>query len=58
MHEPRRLTVYLDAVRESIDKVLAAQPSVSQLFDHGWIHLIALEGDQSFRRDSDGWTRI
>ena len=57
-HEPRRLTVYLDAPRVSIDQVLASQPSVSQLFDHGWIHLIALEGNQTYRRSAIGWVHI
>ncbi len=58
VHEPRRLTVVIDTARTSIDQVLAAQESVRQLFDHGWIHLVALEGGNSFRRTADGWTKI
>ena len=55
VHEPRRLTVFIDVARHHIDAVLAAQPGVRQLFDNGWIHLVALEGDQAHRYTLDGW---
>lgn len=58
MHEPRRLSVYLDAPRSRIGVVLAAQPAVRALFDHGWIHLVALEGDQAYAYEQGHWTRI
>lgn len=58
VHEPRRLTVFIDAARASIDHVLSGQESVSQLFDHQWIHLVALEGDSAWRRTPAGWTHI
>ena len=58
VHEPRRLSVVIDAARASIDQVLAAQESVRQLFDHGWIHLVALEDRQAFRRTQAGWVSI
>ncbi|MEI7957193.1 MAG: putative inorganic carbon transporter subunit DabA [Verrucomicrobiota bacterium] len=58
LHEPRRLTVVIDAACASIDQVLAQQESVRQLIDNGWIHLVALEGVNAFRRNSDGWTKI
>lgn len=58
IHEPRRLTVYIDVARERIDAVLTAQPAVRQLFDHGWIHLVALEGDEALRYTLDGWKRV
>ena len=58
MHEPRRLTVVIDAARASLDQVLAQQHGVRQLFDHGWMHLMALEGDNAFRRCSEGWIQI
>lgn len=44
VHEPRRLSVYIESPTAKIDAVLAAQPQVRQLFDHGWIHLFALDG--------------
>ena len=56
VHEPRRLTVVIDATRSSIDEVLGAQEGVRQLIDHGWIHLVALEGQSAFRRVAHGWT--
>jgi uncharacterized protein len=54
-HEPRRLSVFIEARREKLSAVLAAQPSVRQLFDHGWIHLFALEGDRCYRYASGKW---
>jgi uncharacterized protein YbcC (UPF0753/DUF2309 family) len=58
VHEPRRLTVYIDVAHERIDAVLAAQPAVKQLFDHGWISLIALEGGRARRYATDGWRAV
>jgi hypothetical protein len=58
VHEPRRLTVYLEAAPARIDAVLDAQPAVKQLFDHGWIHLVALQGATARRRTSSGWQAI
>ena len=58
VHEPRRLTVFIDVARERIDTVLAAQAGVRQLFDHGWIHLVALEGAHAYRYTLDGWQAL
>lgn len=58
VHEPRRLTVFIDATRDSIDRVLAEQDGVRQLFDNGWIHLVALEGGYAFRRNVGLWVPI
>ena len=55
VHEPRRLTVFIDVARERIDTVLAAHNGVRELFDHGWIHLVALEGPRAHRYTPDGW---
>ncbi len=54
MHEPRRLTVYIEASRPAIESVLEAQTGVKNLFTHGWIHLCALEGDECYRYRHDG----
>lgn len=43
VHEPLRLSVVIEARREAIDAVLLAHPEVAQLFDNGWIHLLAIE---------------
>jgi uncharacterized protein YbcC (UPF0753/DUF2309 family) len=58
MHEPRRLTVFIESETERIDAVLDAHPQVKQLFDHQWIHLIALTGDTARMRDRGGWRVI
>jgi uncharacterized protein YbcC (UPF0753/DUF2309 family) len=46
VHEPRRLAVYLEAAPAKIAAVLAANPTVKQLFDHEWLQLWAIEGSQ------------
>ncbi len=60
-HEPLRLSVFIDAPRASIDAVLAEQGTVRDLVDHGWLHLLALEGDSvptCYRRCyGGGWER-
>ncbi|MBN8247318.1 MAG: DUF2309 domain-containing protein [Verrucomicrobia bacterium] len=58
VHEPRRLSVFIEAPRSRISAVLAAQSAVRQLFDHGWIHLLSLEGNQCHRYTAEGWTRL
>jgi uncharacterized protein len=55
VHEPRRLSVLIAANREAIDAVLAAHDSVRALFDHAWIYLVAIEGDQAFSYRSGAW---
>ena len=54
MHEPRRLSVFVEAPREKIALVLARQTAPRELLDHAWIHLFALEGDRCFRYLSGG----
>jgi uncharacterized protein YbcC (UPF0753/DUF2309 family) len=55
VHEPRRLAVYIEAAPARLDRVLADLPGVRALFDHGWIHLWALEGDKCWYRTAEGW---
>ena len=58
-HTPRRLSVFVEAPRGAIDGVIAAQETVRRLVDHGWLHLLAIEGAAapSFyrRRRGGGW---
>jgi hypothetical protein len=42
-HQPLRLSVLIEAPRPEMDRILARHPGVSQLFDKGWLHLLALE---------------
>lgn len=58
IHEPRRLAVYLEAAPSKISAVLESQQSVRQIFDHGWLHLFALQGSDCFRYRRGAWTRI
>lgn len=44
-HTPRRLSVFIEAPRAAIDAVIAAHQTVRWLVDHGWLHLLAIEGD-------------
>jgi uncharacterized protein YbcC (UPF0753/DUF2309 family) len=45
-HTPLRLSVFVEAPREAIDGVIAAHETVRRLVDHGWLHLLAIEGDR------------
>ena len=58
LHEPRRLSVFVEAAPDALTTVLAAQPAVRELFDHGWIHLFALVGDRCLRYRADGWSPV
>ncbi len=44
MHEPLRLHVFVEAPRERVDRILRDSTEVRNLVEHGWIHLIALDG--------------
>ena len=44
-HTPRRLSVFVEAPRETIDAVVAAHQTLRRLVDHGWLHLLAIEGE-------------
>ena len=55
VHEPRRLSVFIQAGTDRIDTVLRANPSVKQLFDHGWIHLFAFTDKRCNRYTPHGW---
>jgi hypothetical protein len=43
LHEPLRLSVFVEAAREDIAAILAKQPAVLELVENGWLHLFALE---------------
>jgi uncharacterized protein YbcC (UPF0753/DUF2309 family) len=42
-HEPLRLTVCIEAPREAIAEILARHDGVRELFDNGWLHLLAMD---------------
>lgn len=60
-HTPRRLSVFVEAPREAIDAVLAAHETVCRLVEHGWLHLLAVEGEAApafYLRCRDGGWRV
>jgi uncharacterized protein YbcC (UPF0753/DUF2309 family) len=43
LHEPLRLSVFIEAPCAEIERVIARHPEVRQLIENHWIHLFALE---------------
>ena len=43
MHEPLRLNVFIEAARDDIEGIIAKQPGVRELVEHGWINLFAMD---------------
>ncbi len=50
-HEPRRLSVLIEAPTAAIDTVIAKHQTVRELVDNGWLHLFALgdDGERAWR---------
>ncbi|MBO9446693.1 DUF2309 domain-containing protein [Ruegeria sp. R14_0] len=60
-HDPLRLSVIIEAPREAMSDTLSRHPGVRELFDNGWLHLIAMddEGKLAWRYSGDlTWTRF
>lgn len=55
VHEPLRLSVCIEAPREAMTDILRRHDDVRALFDHGWLHLFALddEGRMAWRYAGD-----
>ncbi len=50
-HDPLRLSVFIAASTADIGRILEKHPEVQQLFDHGWIHLFAMDAQgKNFHR--------
>lgn len=60
MHEPLRLSVYVEAPNQPISDILARHPMVRALFDNGWLHLLTLDeqGRPAWRYDRGTWQRL
>jgi uncharacterized protein YbcC (UPF0753/DUF2309 family) len=61
VHEPVRLSVFIESPREHMDQVLQKHESVRQLVENGWLHLFAIEqeGALILRRLADGsWAQV
>ncbi len=51
MHEPLRLSVFIEAARADIEEILANHAGVRELVENGWLHLFAMEsGCKKFYR--------
>lgn len=44
-HEPLRLSVCIEAPREAMADILSRHDGVRALFDKGWLHLFAIDGE-------------
>jgi uncharacterized protein YbcC (UPF0753/DUF2309 family) len=60
VHEPMRLSVYLQAPQAPIDEIIAKHQLVREMLDNGWLHLFRLddEGGISQRRPDVGWEPV
>lgn len=54
-HDPLRLTVVIEAPREAMSEILERHQNVRDLFDNGWLHLIAMndQGKLAWRYGGD-----
>jgi uncharacterized protein YbcC (UPF0753/DUF2309 family) len=43
MHEPLRLSVFVETTRADIEKILAKHAGVRELIENGWVHLFAMD---------------
>ncbi|MCF7984518.1 MAG: DUF2309 domain-containing protein [Thiohalocapsa sp.] len=57
VHEPVRLSVFLQAPQSAIDDIVARHELVRQMVDHGWLHLFRMDDDGGIHRRvaGQGW---
>ncbi|MEJ2513649.1 MAG: DUF2309 domain-containing protein [Gammaproteobacteria bacterium] len=58
MHEPLRLSVYIEAPGDRIEAVIARHEVVRNLLHNGWLHLFCLEDEAVSRYTPGGWKPI
>jgi len=60
MHEPMRLSVFVDAPQWAIDEVIAGHDLVRQMLDNAWLHLFRMDDDGGFHRrvPGSGWQQM
>lgn len=54
IHEPLRLSVVVQAKRESVDQILERQTHVRHLFENDWISMTVIEGNEIWQRALNG----
>jgi len=61
-HEPLRLSTFIYAPRERIDRVIQQNPILQKLFGHGWVYCLCVDPEetgQAFRLRRDlAWEKI
>lgn len=57
VHEPLRLSVFIEAPREEIDRVIAKHPAVAQLVEGQWLHLFQIDSEtgETWNRHRGEW---
>ena len=57
VHEPLRLSVFVEAPQEAIDGVIEGHAIVRQLVENGWLHLLQIDrdGESVSARRPHGW---
>ncbi len=59
IHEPLRLSVYLEAPQAAIDDIIERHSLVRQLVDNQWLHIFQLDGNTVYRRAAaQNWERL
>jgi len=60
MHEPLRLSVFIEAPAAAMDDIITRHTLVRQLVEHGWLHLFRIgENGDTYRRSADkAWTQV
>ncbi|MBK1708458.1 YbcC family protein [Marichromatium gracile] len=60
IHEPIRLSVFIEAPQSEIDAVIARHDLVRELVEHGWLHLFRIEssGDCARRTEDGDWCTV
>ncbi|MGC8508138.1 MAG: YbcC family protein [Thiomonas sp.] len=55
VHEPVRLSVFLEAPQQAIDAIIAKHQLVRELVDGGWLHILQIDATgETHRRKADG----
>ncbi|MEM6471209.1 MAG: DUF2309 domain-containing protein [Planctomycetota bacterium] len=57
-HVPLRLHVVIAAPREAIAAIIERHEHVKELIENDWLHLIAVEGEQTFRYCDQDWHQL
>jgi uncharacterized protein len=58
MHEPLRLSVFIEAPRAAIEEVLAKHANIRALVDNQWLYLFALEPSGIAQRRDGRWQLV